>query len=251
MSTIKVIDFETNGLAPDADAWEYGWQDVVQDQRGWFLGRRDCYFLYSAQPADPEAQAIHHITEAMVRDAYPLERGWRRSHGWGTQFEGEVIAYAAHNTEMEKRYATEELTRGLPWVCTMKCAMRVWPECPSFKNQVIRYWLGLEIPPQEIDLANNAHSADGDAYVTAHILMKLLELHPLETLIQWSSEPKQYPRLTFGMHKGLAWPAVPYDYLDWMVFKSGRDGGGMEDWQDWILAARREMRRRQGGAYAT
>lgn len=243
MHTIKVIDFETNGLEPTDDALEFGWQDLHLDDRGWFFGKRDCYFLHSEQELNPEAQAVHHITAEMLKEAWPLERQWRRAHGWGKQ---EITAYAAHNIAMEQKYATAEMTGGKPWICTFKCAMRAWPDCPSFSNQVVRYWKGLHIPPQEIDVANNAHSAEGDAYVTAHILMALLQEHPVALLVQWTTEPKVYPRLTFGKHKGLAWPAVPHDYLDWIVYKSG--AGQMDDWEDWKQAARRELARRTGRA---
>ncbi len=239
---IKVVDFETNGLADGADPWEFGYQDIVQENDGtWWLGRRDNAFIYSSQEPDPESQAVHHIDAATVRDfGVPLMRAWRKAHGWDRQ---QVDAYASHNIAMERKYATDALTLGAPWICTYKCAMRLWPDCPSFKNQVIRYWLKLPVPQSELEMANSSHSAEGDAYVTARILLRMLESQTVEQLIAWSAEPFAYPKLTFGKHKGLAWPAVPSDYLDWMVYKSGSNSD-FENWPDWQACARQEITRR-------
>lgn len=238
MTIIKVVDFETNGLAADADPWEFGWQDVVLDGSGsWGLGRRDGCLLYSEQPADPEAQAVHHITEQAVRnEGLPLDRQWRKAHNWGADF-ADIAAYAAHNAEMERKYLPTEMTGEAPWICTMKCAMRVWPDCPKFSNQVLRYWLKLPIPGSLLELANSSHQALSDAYITGEILLALLGREGLDTLIGWTREPKLYPRLTFGKHKGLRWRDVPRDYLDWIIFKA-RDDGSQRDWPDIVHCAK-------------
>jgi exodeoxyribonuclease X len=43
------------------------------------------------------------------------------------------------------------------WVCTYKCALRIWPDLPSHGNQALRYHLGL-INPFGIDRATLASS---------------------------------------------------------------------------------------------
>lgn len=235
---IKVIDFETTDVTPQADPIELGWQNIVDFGDGWRLGTRDSRFLYSDKPVAPEARAVHHISDAMIGDGCSLDEAWRKAH----LRHGPVTAYAAHNAAFELQFLPGALLGDVPMICTMKCAMRAWPDAPAFGNQVLRYWLGIDVPPKDLELANASHQAEADAYITAHLLIRLLQGHALAQLVEWSQEPKLYPRLTFGKHKGLPWADVPSDYLDWMVYKAGANE--MSDWSDWQAAARREISRR-------
>ncbi len=81
------------------------------------------------------------------------------------------------------------------------------------------------------------HRAGPDAYVTAHLLAELLGSASVEQMVQWTSQPKRLPTLPFGKHRGLPWPEVPLDYLQWMARQTDMDA-------DAIWCAQQEMARR-------
>ena len=49
------------------------------------------------------------------------------------------MALAAHRASFEQRHCTPDLTGSADWVCTWKCALRLWPDLPRFSNQMLRY----------------------------------------------------------------------------------------------------------------
>jgi hypothetical protein len=53
--------------------------------------------------------------------------------------DGGVLALAAHRAAFEQRYCTPRFTGGAPWICTWKCALRLWPRLSGFSNQMLRY----------------------------------------------------------------------------------------------------------------
>jgi len=120
-----------------------------------------------------------------------------------------------------------------------KCALRAWPDAPGYGNQVLRYWIGMDrVAGFDRQLAAQSHRAEPDAYVTTWLLMTLLTSVSLDDLIKWSNEPKIYPRLTFGKHRGQKWSDIPADYLAWL-----RDGQHRMD-EDWRYGANIELERR-------
>ena len=65
--------------------------------------------------------------------------------------------------------------------------MRLWPDSPSFSNQVLRYWRKPEGIDHERGLP--AHRAFPDAYVTAFHLRDMLNEASVAQLIEWSNQP--------------------------------------------------------------
>ncbi|MBC7800959.1 MAG: hypothetical protein H7Z10_10080, partial [Gemmatimonadaceae bacterium] len=147
-----------------------------------------------------------------------------------------LVALAAHRVEFERRWCVDALTGGLPWVCTYKCALRVWPDMPSHSNQVLRY----ERRPLGLDRALSlpAHRAGPDAYVTAHHLRDLLDAAPLDQLIAWSREPALLVRVPFGPFRGRRWNELEDTALDAIL---ARDSD-----RDMRFTARHERDRRGG-----
>ena len=133
---IRVIDLETAGSGP-YDVCEIGWQDVVQaGDRDWSLSNeRGALFVNPGRPISPETMAVHHIVDEYVADA-PL---WKAVAPDVLQPEGGVAALAAHRAAFEQRYCTPRLSGGAPWICTWKCALRLWPHLQRFSNQMLRY----------------------------------------------------------------------------------------------------------------
>ena len=234
---VRVIDLETTGNAPPAHAvCEIGWQDVALGVDGrWELHGEGGHTLVNpGRPIPPITQAVHHITDAHVADspwwhdvARPILDPWPRR-----------LALAAHRAAFEEQFCTPALTRNADWVCTWKCALRLWPDSPAFSNQVLRYWrkpAGLE---HERGLP--AHRAFPDAYVTAFHLRDMLNEASLAQLVAWSNEPGLLPRVRYGPDRGKEWREITEESL--ATFLSDRD-------EDVRFTAQTEYARRRGGGH--
>lgn len=214
---IRVIDFETTSL-PENEAsaiCEVGCCDVVREiaDGPWRVGKTWSALCNPGAPIPPEIRAIHHISDADVANAEPPR------HYLGSLHADSPLAFAAHNAKFEQHFFDGAST---PWICTFKVACRLWPEAPSLSNQVLRYWLGLDLPDAG---AMPPHRAGPDAFVTAHILVRALETGTsVDEMIRWSAGPPLLPKVNFGKHFGAKWEDVPTDYLDWIASKSDMDG---------------------------
>ena len=231
---VRVIDLETAGVGP-SDVCEIGWQDVVQTVDGrWQLNdERGALFINPGRPISHDTMAIHHILDAHVADA-PF---WKTAAPTVLRPLGGVAALAAHRAAFEQRYCRPGLTGGAAWICTWKCALRLWPQLPRFSNQMLRYQRQPEGLDHETGLP--AHRAMPDAYVTAHHLRDLLNETTLEQLIAWSREPGLLPRVPAGSFRGKAWPDLALDALK--ILASDRD-------VDVRFSAQSELQRRGGQA---
>lgn len=200
VNRVRVIDLETTGSAA-TDVCEIGWQDVVCDQDGhWTVNdERGQLFVNPGRSITPQTMAIHHISDADVADA----RFWKETAPPILKPDGGVLALAAHRAAFEQRYCTPRLSGGARWICTWKCALRVWPDMPGFSNQVLRYARMPEGLDRAIGLP--AHRALPDAYVTAHHLRDMLNTVSVEQLLSWSDEPGLLPRVPAGPERGKPW----------------------------------------------
>jgi exodeoxyribonuclease X len=252
MPTIRVVDIETTGMSPaeGAEVIELGWQDVHESIRvtGDLAERRvdlegpTLSRLYgSERPCPPEVLAVHHIRDH-EREGLATYAHFATGMGVLPQ---DTVAFCAHNAAFEQSFLNDgpegqrDRWLGLPFVCTYKCAMNAWPDAPSHGNNALRYWLGLE----EVDpvRAQPPHRAGPDAYVTAHILVRLLEEYTLDQLLAWTRAPTPMPKFRFGKYKGQRITDVDRDYLEWVVNKSDLEA-------DVKHACRQELRRRAEAA---
>jgi len=209
MTRVRVIDLETAGSGPH-DVCEIGWQDVVQDADGrWRIddAGRGALLVNPGRPITPETMAIHHIIDADVAGA-PF---WKDVAPLALRPEGGVQALAAHRAAFEQRFCTPKLTGGAAWICTWKCALRLWPQLQGFSNQMLRYQRNPEGLVRELGLP--AHRALPDAYVTAHHLRDMLNAASLAQLLAWSAEPGLLPRVPTGPERGKSWDRLPGETL--------------------------------------
>lgn len=240
---IRVIDLETTGFEPPAEVIEIGWVDLVPVERD-LLGAptrwevthqfRD-YFVKPEGPIPPETSAIHHIVEEDVSSgmAWPDAVIEALSLTVAPAYRPTVLA--AHSAKFERLWLTDEVTSGLPWICTYKAALRLWPESPSHSNQCLRYWRRPAGLIREI--ASVAHRAMPDAYVTAFLLRDMLnEGAKVEDLIAWTNEPALQVTCQIGKWRGSKWRDVDDGFLSWI---SVRDFG-----EDVLFTVRTEMDRR-------
>jgi exodeoxyribonuclease X len=225
---IRVIDFETTGEDPaNSDVIEVGWCDVMPNGtvvHAWSM------LVKPTRPIEVEAMAVHHLTDADVAGGHSTAE-WQAA-----LLEGDPVALVAHRSSFEASFWPN---CPLPWICTYKSALRIWPDAPRHSNQVLRYWLGLDLDPH---LAMPPHRAGPDAYVTAHIFARMLEHegeNRLRRMLAWTREPGLLPGINFGKHKGQGWQQPPADYLTWLIHKSDMD-------EDVKFTAQHELMRRRG-----
>lgn len=209
---IYVIDTETTGLDPaTADIVELG-----------LVTFPDMYTFSSlvrpTVPIELKAMAAHHIKEDWVKNAPPIKSVFGNAHLSDAKF------LVAHNAEFDRGFIEKpKLLPEIPWVCTWRCARHLWPDAPGHSNQVLRYWLdGID---DEIHLGiagglimcSPPHRALPDAWVTTHILKRMLVDHTIEELVELTKQPILGKICHFGMHFGVAWEKVPKSYLHWMM----------------------------------
>jgi len=227
-SHIGVADTETTGV--DTKTCKVVEVACISDVDGVRYGYET--FVNPGEPIPPEVSAIHHICDEDVVDARPWEvvkpelSGWLNHRG--------ITILCAHNVEYDS--AVLGLGPDQVWICTYKCALRQWPDAPSHKNEVLKYWLGLGNRGRSHSHA--AHSALHDCTTTALILEELLKYQSIETLIEWSSGPKMFAKIAFGKHAGKKWSEIDTGYLMWMTKQADMD-------KDIVACAQRELNNRR------
>ncbi len=206
-----VIDTETTGLDPKIDR--------VVDIGAVLLRNGKIEKTWETTinpgiPIPPEASAIHHLTDDDVAASPSLES--INEHLLGLA--GGVSAIVAHNAEFDRSFLPVFAEQ--PWLCTYRLGRHVWPDAPAHKNQVLRYWLKLNV-----DLAGkNTHRALPDALVTAKVLGAGIDSYlknggedSLDALNKYISAPAEVRKMGFGKHYGKLLSDVPEDYLRWAL----------------------------------
>lgn len=228
----RLLDFETTALPEDPTAAivEAAFLDVDLVAPGFPVRPNSAWqsLIDPGFPIPPETMAVHHITDEDVAGA-PSRNIAYQALAAGL---ADTDVYVAHNAKFEQHFYSNRPQR---WICTYRCALRAWPDAPAHSNQVLRYFLKLDIDRAR---AFPPHRALPDCYVTAEILRALLALRPLERLIEISAQPPVLPRCTIGEHRGKTWPDVPIGFLKWMLDKDSMDA-------DLKHNAKREIKRRE------
>ena len=242
MPLLRVIDLETTGNSfTDGGVVEIGWQDVVAEDGRWRLsGLPQGRLIHPGKPISAATSAIHHIIDEDVAGA----PSWHDAAP--PVLRGEPgpapLALVAHRAAFEQRWCLPALSNRARWICTYKCALRLWPDAPGHSNQGLRYWRRPEGLDRELGLP--AHRAAPDAYVTAHHLRDMLAMSSVEQMLAWSSEPALLVRVPYGPSRGRRWGDLDDDALLRIV--DGEIGGNV----DMLFTARTEQARRAGAAQA-
>lgn len=204
--TLRCIDIETTGVDPDKDAVvEIASVDLLRDHT---ITNIQETLVRPPIAVPPSASAVHHLIDADLAGSPPVEDVIDRFKN--------ADAYVAHNCAFERSFLDRHLGDAT-WVCTYKCALRVWPDAMGHGNQSLRYQFGL-INPFGIERTKLiAHRALSDAIVTAAIFFQLTKHATWPELVQWSAEPALLTYLRLGMHRGERFDSVPEDYLRWMA----------------------------------
>lgn len=231
---IRIVDFETSGMDPEqgAQVCEVGFCDLVNDELGWNLGQSGSH-LCAVTAMPPEVRAVHHLSMADCAPFVPFDP---ETHLWGPARARGVSVIAAHNLDFEAKFWGAP---PVPLLCTLKAALRAWPEAPAHSNGVLRYWLeeqGKIAPAHERTMP--PHRAEPDAYVTAWLLLALLRTETAADMVRWTKEPRLLPTCPIGKFRGKPWPEVETGFLSWMLNQPT-----MEEDLKWN--ARRELERRR------
>jgi len=243
MTLVRVIDIETTGFEPakGAEIIEVGWVDAMTDgslhrvsqtRRGMKLYRPD-------RPSPPEVMAVHHILphelEDMDKFAIPL---LVRTMDLTTPERPTYLV--AHNAEFERLFLVglDKALGGIPWVCTYKVALVVYPDAPSHGNQALMYWLGLHEHMTEEE-RHPPHRALPDSVVTAHILSSLLGHMSIDEMVRVTQEPAALPTCPIGKARGQKWQDIDAGLLSWFTRQADMR-------PDVVHCARRELERRSG-----
>lgn len=236
MPLLRIIDIETTGFAPPSEIIEFGWVDVEDHGSSWVIDDPVSVMFRPLRGIPPETMAVHHITE----EDFPDGAGVCSPDNLRAAVSGARPAdvLVAHNCSFERAFIADATTGNLPWICTYKCALRLWPDAPAHSNQVLRYWRRVGLDRQK---AMPPHRAGPDAWVTAHLLTEMLSVTTVEQLLAWTEEPKIIPKVPFGKHRGSPWADVPSDYLEWMTRQADMD-------TEVVWNARREIERRMGNS---
>jgi exodeoxyribonuclease X len=182
--------------------------------------------------------AVHHIVDEDVAEA----PGWAQVAPAVLQDAG-LTALAAHRAAFEQRWCTPQLTGRARWICTYKCALRLWPDAPSHSNQGLRYWRRPAGLDRMVRLP--AHRAGPDAYVIVHHLRDMLAVASVEQLLAWSREPALLIRVPTGALRGRRWDQLDAAQLQRVL--AGEFGQN----PDMIFTARTELAQRGDGPRAS
>ena len=190
---IRVIDIETTGIDPASDAIiEIASVDMVRG--GGITNAMDTL----VRPASPFRPAPRPSITSSMRTCR-TRRCWPRSID---RFKGADV-YVAHNCEFERSFFAAQGIELGPWICTYKCALRVWPDFDGHSNQELRYALGRATPFPGFERGSiSPHRAAFDVIVTAAIFEELIKHARWSELVQWSAEPALYTRFHFGKYRG-------------------------------------------------
>ena len=203
-----ILDTETTGLIPETDRVVELATHSVDLAAGTVTPVFD-QLIHPGRPIPPEASAIHHLVDRDVTNAPPIEQVWAAFAPILAQHD----AVVAHNARFDRAFLPPTTP---PWICTLRLARHLWPEAPKHTNQVLRYWLGLEVD------APHPHRALDDTRVTAAlfqalvpVLARTVSLTTPAEVEAWAERPVALLTVPLGKYKGQSWTAVPADYLRW------------------------------------
>lgn len=208
---LRVIDIETSGGSP-SEIIEIAAVDVVQTDGVWRAEPPRSRLFRPNGAITFHAMAIHHLTPSHFDASLPCCDDQQLIDF--LQGGGAADYMVAHNVAFESAHIGAAVTGETRWICTVKGARHAWPDAPGHANQVLRYWRGLDLDPA---LAMPPHRAAPDAWVTAHLLIDLLQTCSVDDLADATHAPRRLDRIPFGRYRGKDWSLAPADYLRWLI----------------------------------
>lgn len=195
---IRVIDTETTSF--EGGVCELASVDIINGQ----ICNPMSDFVKPPEPITVGAMAVHHITDAMVAVAPPIDVVVGRYQG--------ASVYVAHNAAFDRPKLPQI---NAPWICTLKLARKLFPELESHSNQYLRYHFMLEVDvPENL----HAHRALYDCYVTAALLIRLNRdvKMTIAQMREITALPSLLHTMRFGKHKGKTFEEIAATDQGWI-----------------------------------
>ena len=171
----------------------------------------------------PEAMAVHHITNEMVKEASSFSD--IELYKLLETYNSEEHILVAHNVSFVLEMLSKE---GLLWqgrvVDTLRCSKHLIKEIEHFSLQYLRYELGLykqEVATSKVlGVTLQAHSALSDALHVKLLCEYLLEMVSVQELLTLTTQPVLLQKLTFGKYKTQYIEEIASQdrgYLQWLL----------------------------------
>jgi exodeoxyribonuclease X len=217
-----IVDTETSDLDPKegAQILEIAWLELTNDSGSWNPTFNGEYYIEYSGPISPKAAAVHHIPASrLTKEQGAFPRAYAINHFLGRIAPDSIMV--AHNAQFDKGFLPEVT---VPWICTMRSARHLWQGAPGYSNQVLRYYLNLDIIKIDPVVEQRyPHQARYDVATTTGILLKMLQMVPVEQLIVMSASPVRLKNISFGKYEGMPFDQVPLDYLQWLRARPNLD----------------------------
>jgi len=205
MTRILIADTETTGLDNNARVCEYAHVECALVNNRLVERSRFETLVHPGRSIPAEASRVHHITDAMVKDAptireiLPAALNVKR---------GEHIQVFGHNfPSYDMKLLDGVYPRGIDIGCSLKAA-RTFITAPGHSLDKLRQHLKL-------DSTGQAHSALADCLDTLQIINRMLAERDWEIL---ESCMLQKPTtISFGKHKGEKLEDLPESYVRWLL----------------------------------
>ena len=171
----------------------------------------------------PDAMAVHHITNEMVKEMPLLEQS--ESGRWLEAHNKTQNILVGHNISFDLGMLQKE---GVFWqggvIDTLKCARHLIGECEQYGLQFLRYELGLYKEEQsaasKLGITPQAHTAPSDALHVKLLHDYLRTMADDERLLELTVEPVLIAKFGFGKYKGRYIEEIAMNdrgYLEWML----------------------------------
>ncbi len=215
------LDLETTGLEEPDRICSAG---LIIDNDGHTLTEE--VLVKPPRKIRPEAMAVHHITNEMVKEAPAFDA--TNIAALLREYNSSENILVAHNISFELAMLAKE---GFVWkggvIDTLKCSRHLIDEIDRFALQYLRYELGLyrsEVKEAKaLGLELKAHSALSDAFHVRLLHRYLNEMADDERLMALTTEPVLIRKFAFGKYKDHYLEEVAMNdagYLCWMLEQS-------------------------------
>lgn len=163
-------------------------------------------------PIPPQATAVHHITDDMVKDKPTFKEVAERFVEFCS---GDVVLIAHNNDGFDEPFMKNEFKRcglefpNLTFLDSLKWARRYRKDMPRHTLQILRETYGFE--------ANNAHRALDDVKILHQVFKALTDDLEIEQILELLNKSQTVHVMPFGKFKGKPLDSVPQDYVTWLA----------------------------------